>query len=310
MIICFDFTHGRRPNRTSPNQFTNKPKRYQIMKIIQTAFLPILGIPAILTRGFVSGTCVVLLSFTFGLAVPQDANADANDARKLLKAMNNYMVAQNAISFAYDSTLEVVTKDKQKLALESSGTVLLNRPDKARATITGGQSDIEMVFDSKTVTLIGKKKNIYAQKDINGNIDKLIDELRVKLDRPLPAADLLITNTYDELMRDVVDVKDLGSGIVGGVECDHLAFRKPEVDWQIWIAQGDRPYPCKYVITSKLVKGGPQYSIQIRDWKTGNEVAADDFSFKNATSAKKIDNKEVKEAMSDLPGNFVIRGVK
>jgi hypothetical protein len=206
--------------------------------------------------------------------------------------------------------LKVVTKDKQKLALESSGTVLLNRPDKARATMTGGQSDIEMVFDSKTVTLIGKKKNIYAQKDINGNINKLIDDLREKLDRPLPAADLLITNTYDELMRDVVDVKDLGSGIVGGVECDHLAFRKPEVDWQIWIAQGDRPYPCKYAITSKLVKGGPQYSIQIRDWKTGNEVAADDFSFKNAMNAKKIDNKEVKEAMSDLPGNFVIRGVK
>jgi hypothetical protein len=58
----------------------------------------------------------------------------------------------------------------------------------------------------------------------------------------------------------VTDVKDLGSGVIGGVECNHLAFRTPDVDWQIWIAQGDRPYPCLYVITSPKVAGYPQYS--------------------------------------------------
>ena len=51
--------------------------------------------------------------------------------------------------------------------------------------------------------------------------------------RPLLAADLLLSNAYDELMSDVVDVKDLGSGVVGGIECDYLAFRTKEVDWQI-----------------------------------------------------------------------------
>ena len=28
---------------------------------------------------------------------------------------------------------------------------------------------------------------------------------------------------------------------------------------------------------SKLVDDGPRYSVRIRDWKTGNEVASDDF---------------------------------
>ena len=87
-------------------------------------------------------------------------------------------------------------------------------------------------------------------------------------------------------MRDVVDVKDLGSGVIGGIECDHLAFRAKEVDWQIWIAQGEHPYPCRYVITSTQVDQGPQYSIQISDWKTGTDVVAEDFSFKNTTDAK------------------------
>ena len=101
-------------------------------------------------------------------------------------------------------------------------------------------------------------------------------------------------------MRDVIDVKDLGSGVIGGTECDHLAFRAKEVDWQIWIAQGEHPYPCRYVITSKDVDQGPQYSVQISDWKTGAEVAADDFAFKAPAGAKKVDLKELVD-IDELP---------
>ena len=82
-----------------------------------------------------------------------------------------------------------------------------------------------------------------------------------------------------------------------------IAFRAEDVDWQIWIAQGGRPYPCRYVITSKKVDNAPQYSVQIRDWKAGDQVASDDFSFKNATSAKKLDLAELADA-DDLPKIF------
>jgi hypothetical protein len=88
------------------------------------------------------------------------------------------------------------------------------------------------------------------------------------------------------------------------MECDFLAFRTEEVDWQIWIAQGDQPYPCRYVITSKKIADGPQYSIQIRDWKTGGQVASDDFAFNNPTNAEKIDLKDLQDKMSELPQNF------
>jgi hypothetical protein len=114
---------------------------------------------------------------------------------------------------------------------------------------------------------------------------------------------LLLSNIYEKLMPDVTDVKDLGSGVIGGVECDHLAFRTQEVDWQIWISQGAHPHPCRYVITSKLVTDGPQYSVQIRDWKTGNEVTPDDFSFKNTMNAKKIGLEDIPDA-DELPRIF------
>ena len=72
--------------------------------------------------------------------------------------MSDYMAAQKAISFQYDTILEIVTKDKQKLALASSGKITLNRPDKIRDTRTGGFADIEFIFDGKTLTLLGKTR--------------------------------------------------------------------------------------------------------------------------------------------------------
>ena len=258
----------------------------------------------------VASLSAAVLALIFGLGTPSGANADEADAKNLLKTMSDYMAAQKAISFGYDATLEVVTKDDQKLALASSGMVTLNRPDKIRATRSGGFADVEMLFDGKTLTLLGKTANLYTQIDVPGTVEQLVDELKDKYNRPLPAADFLMSNVYDELMLDVVDIKDLGSGVIGGVECDFLAFRKKDVDFQIWIAHGDRPYPCRYVITSKDVAHSPQYSIQIRDWKTGDEVASDKFGFKSPTNAKKIEPKDLQDNMSELPSHFVIGGAQ
>ena len=256
-------------------------------------------------KRFLRSLSVTGMSLIVLLGMSMAVTADEADAKRLLKSMSDYMAAQRALSFDYDATLEVVTKDEQKLALASSGSVSLNRPDKIHVTRSGGFADVEMSFDGKTLTLLGKNLNLFAQTAVPGTVDHLVDELRVKHNRPLPAADLLLSNSYDEMMRDVVDIKDLGSGVVGGVECDYLAFRAKDVDWQIWIAQGERPYPCRYVISSKSMDGQPQYSIQVRDWKAGDEVAATDFSFEPPTDAKKVDLKNL-EGADELPENFQI----
>jgi len=155
---------------------------------------------------------VVALALIGLLGSSGAVQADEADAKRILKSMSDYMAAQQSISLDFDATLEVITGDEQKLALASSGTLTLNRPDKIRVTRAGGFADVEMSFDGKTLTLLGKNHNLYTQLDVPGTIDHLVDELRDTYQRPLPAADLLLSNSYDALMLDVVDVKDLGSG--------------------------------------------------------------------------------------------------
>ena len=236
------------------------------------------------------------------------ATASAN-AKSQLKAMSDYMAAQKAFSFDYDANLEVVTKENQKLGLASSGTLAVNRPDKIRATRMGGFANIEVVFDGKTVSMLGKNANVYAQAAAPGTIDQLVDVLRDKYHRPIPGADLLMSNIYDQLMPEVVDSKDLGSGVINGVECDHLAFRTKDVDWEIWIAQGSHPYPCRYVVTSTQVNRAPQYTIDIRGWKTGAQVATDRFALKVPTGAKKLNPSELRD-FDELPAIFALKREK
>ena len=83
------------------------------------------------------------------------------------------MAAQQAITFDYDSTLEVVSSDNQKVGLASSGKITLNRPDKIHGTRTGGLP-ISFSFDGKTLNFLGKNANAYAQVDAPGTIDQLV----------------------------------------------------------------------------------------------------------------------------------------
>ena len=257
----------------------------------------------------VVGLCAAAVTVIVGIATPQPAHAAEAEAKSLLKAMSDYLAAQKAISFDFDTSLEIVTAELQKIALASSGTVTVNRPDKMRATRSGGFADVEMVFDGKMLTVFDKAGNRYGQIEVPETIDHLIGELRDKYGRPVSGADLLESNVYDVLTSSTVDLKDLGSGVIHGVECDHLAGRPNEVDWQIWIAQGDRPYPCRYIVTSKLLTGAPQYSVDIMDWKAGAEVASVDFSLKNAAGAKKMDLKDLSDT-DELPSMFAPGGVK
>ena len=233
-------------------------------------------------------------------------DAVAQNAKGMLKAMSDYIAAQNSITMGYDSVFEVVSEDQQKLQIAMSGTVDLSRPDKLRTTRKTGFSDTETFYDGKTLTFFGKGKNAYMQAEVTGTVDAVIDQLRDKFHRQLPGADLLGSNVYDALMTDVTDVKDLGSGVIDGKECDHLAFRAKDTDWQIWIAQGDQPYPCRYVITSKGVDQAPQFTMEIREWNAGG--AEGDFSFTPPAGATRLeaDDLEGLKESSDLPENYRI----
>ena len=215
----------------------------------------------------------------FACAINPTAGAAEDDSMAILKAMSDYLAAQETISLKFDSDIEVITPEMEKIQFTSSGQGLLSRPDKLRARRIGGYSDVELIYDGQTISIYDRGGNGYAQIEAPGTVDQLIGSLRAGHGIALPGGDLLLTTAYDVLIADVMEAKHIGRGIVGGRECEHLAFRNFDTDWQIWVETGDQPIPCKMVITSKTINNAPQYTLRITEWEAGVEIAPDAFAF-------------------------------
>jgi hypothetical protein len=222
------------------------------------------------------------------LVLSAGQGAQAQDAAKVLKAMTDYTAGQKSISATFDSDIEIITPELQKIQFASSGQFKLSRPDKLRIRRTGGYADVELIYDGKTLSMYGNNAKSYVQGDAPGTVDQVIDTLQAKTGAAMPGTDLLLTKSYDELMTDVIEGRHIGQGVVDGVECEHLAFRGVDTDWQIWVESGARPVPRKYVITSKTLAGAPQYTLRIKDWKTDAIAEADAFVFKPPADATKV----------------------
>ena len=237
----------------------------------------------------------ILRLAALGLAVPAlgfsiagAARAD-DDAAAIVKAMSDYVAAQQTISATFDTSIEVVTPQIEKIQFTSSGSLDLKRPNQFRAHRLGGYADVEVVGDGKLVTIFGRNLGKFAQFPADGaTIDDVVDGLRAA-GAELPAADLLSADAYGALMQDVIEAKHVGRGVIDGVECEHLAFRTVDTDWQLWVAVGDKPVPRQLVITSKGVAAAPQYTIRIKSWNSAPDFAADAFTFTAPAGATKVD---------------------
>jgi hypothetical protein len=234
------------------------------------------------------------------LAVGPGPQAQESDAKSLLKAMSDYVSSQKTIELTFDSDIEVITPELEKIQFTNSGEALLSRPDKLHAHRVGGYSDVALFYDGKTVSVFGKNINGYAQFDGPGTVDQLIEVLRAGHGVALPGADLLLSNSYDALVAGVQEAKHIGRGVIDGLECEHLAFRNGDTDWQLWVEVGKRPIPRKMVITSKTMNSAPQYTLRVKGWKTGVVPARDAFAFSPPTGAKKL-NPDALVDLDELP---------
>lgn len=226
--------------------------------------------------------------------------AEQLDAKAILKSMTDYVSSQKTIEVDFDSSIEVITPQLEKIQFTNSGEALLSRPDKLRAHRVGGYADVELVFDGQTVSVLGKHINAYAQFEGPGSVDELIDALRAGHGIALPGADLLQSHAYQTLIDGVLESKHIGRGVVGGVACEHLAFRNLDTDWQLWVEVGERPIPRKLVITSKTLNSAPQYTLEIKGWKTDVEPAADAFAFSPPAGAQRLEPHDLIE-LDELP---------
>ena len=234
--------------------------------------------------------CCALVAVTGLPLVAQAQPAGVSpEAQRLLKASTEFLASQKQFSAETRNTLEIVLKSGQKIEFNHKARLLAQRPNKLRAERTGDLVEQVFVYDGKSLTLHNPAEKVYARVAAPDTLEGMLDFARTELDIVAPAGDLIYKNAYDILMEGVTEGFVVGKAVIEGVLCDHLAFRAPQVDFQIWIQQGAQPLPRKLAITTRDLVNAPQFAVTVTKWNLKPAIGAKSFVFTPPAGAKKID---------------------
>ena len=203
-----------------------------------------------------------------------DPQADA-----LLKKMSDYMAGLK--SFSADAYVldEQVMGDGFKLSVLRSGSIEVQRPNKFHISRKGSVRNQQAFFDGSKLVVYGKNVDAAVSVPVSGDIDAGMDTATSTFGAELPARDLISEDAYTPLMEPVTESAYLGTVNIGAETCRHLAFRTDDVDWQLWVSEGERSLPCRYTITSKWLASAPQYTVTFANWQVGQAIPASHFEF-------------------------------
>ena len=240
-------------------------------------------------------TAVLLLGAS-GVVMAGDTMKLDPQAGALLKKMSDYMSGLKSFSadaYVFD---EQIMGDGFKLSVLRSGSFKVQRPNRLHITRKGMVQDQEVFFDGQHLVVYGKRLGMSIELSVAGDVDAALDAATQTFGAELPARDLISTDAYTPLMEPVEESAFLGTVEIGDVTCRQLAFRTDEVDWQLWVEEGDRPLPCRYTITSKWTYGAPQYTVTFSNWQVNPKFAVGDFKFMAPEGTKVVTVDEFRKA--------------
>ena len=233
--------------------------------------------------------CSIAAATALALAAQAQPTGIDPEAQRLMKASTDFLASQQRFSVDTRNTLEVVLKSGQKIEFNHTARSSVQRPNKLRAERTGDLVQQLFVYDGKTLTLYNPKDKAFAQVAAPDTLEAMLDFARNQLDIVAPAGDLLDKNAYGILMDGVTDSFVVGKAVIEGVRCDHLAFRAPHVDWQIWVQEGAQPLPRRLVITTRDLPNAPHFAVTMTKWHLKPTFDAQTFEFTPAAGATKVD---------------------
>jgi hypothetical protein len=231
----------------------------------------------------------VFVTVAATLALAWAADEKQPDGRAVLMRMADYLAKSSAWSVTVHTAYDAVQPDGFKVEWNGTRTVTLKRPDRLRVESERSDGARSLVlFDGKTITTFDESARVYAQSPHPGTVDDAVVYFVHDLGMRLPLAVMLLDRLPAELQQRVLAVKYVEKATTLGTPAHHIAAKTPTVDFQVWIADGDRPVPLRVVLTYKNTRGQPQYRAQFSDWNLDIHPADTLFAFTPPASVTQI----------------------
>jgi len=213
----------------------------------------------------------------------------AQYALALFKRTADTLSAATNFTLKTTSSVEAVSPVGQSINYFSTAEVAVRRPNKLAVKKAGDGPSFDLYYDGKTFGAMDPKQKLYARMDAPSTLDELIPAVLQKTGIQFPYVDVLYSDVYRAATKELTHAYWVGKTKVNGVECDHLAFAGPGIEWQIWIGPEKAPLPRRLAVTYLSVERQPRFLVEFTEWNLKAKLSERQFEFKPPADAKPIE---------------------
>ena len=237
---------------------------------------------------FLSTACAIACLLPgASLAAPSEPALNPK-ALASLKRMSDTLAAAKAFTYRSTAIFEVPAKNGQFLTMFSNAEVALKRPDMLRGKMTGEAPHFNFYYDGATVSAFAPGTNVYSKTKAPSTIDAMLPALEEETGIRFVTAPLLFSNPYRAFSRKLTSALMVGPSMVHGTLCEHLAFRAPGINWEIWVEANSRALPRRLAVTFTDRPNFPRTLVEFSNWNLQPWLSAGDFVFRAPRGATEI----------------------
>jgi len=212
-----------------------------------------------------------------------------DEAVDALREMSNFLMTANSMQIVSNGSLDVVTNSGQRIQLDGKTTYKVRKP---AGFVIDYESDIKsrrFMYDGKNFTVYSPKLGFYSTVAAPATNREVLKTIYDKFGIALPLEDLFRWNdgSNADRIQALKAAYNVGVSTIDGVVTDHYAFREDDVDWEVWIQQGDQPFPRKLVIVDRHDPAKPTFIARLQ-WTMNPAFSDSDFAFVPDANARKI----------------------
>lgn len=236
------------------------------------------------------------------VAAAREANRESlrKDAVAQLRASADFLARVPSYRFTADFHFDVLQKNGQMLEFGETRIATVRRPDRLRLDIIRrGGENATLFFDGQNLSVDLPDHEAFVRVEKPGTTDAILDYMSDDLNMPTPLEQFLSSNFAADVADRIETAYFVDVERFGDRWCEHLAYRLPEVDFQLWIEEGDRPLPCRLVITYRQAPGDPVFAAQFHDWDLTAETPDALFAYAPPEGAEHLAVQTVARSIRD-----------
>jgi hypothetical protein len=237
-------------------------------------------------------------------ATPQKGPVISEEASAALTRMGETLRRAEQFSFQARTIRVYANADGQPLHIFHTLKVVVHRPNRMLAEVSGDDGSSKLVFDGKTAVIYAATQKKYASIPVpEGTIEAMMKEAMGRLGVDFPLADFLTEAPNKAFLTGVTSGRVVDTVTIDGSPYLHLFLSQPPgIELELWVGKDDQSLPRRLIVTYRDLPGQPNFIAEFSDWNLNAHPSDADFIFQPPAGAEQVQLKPAASAAAPAKG--------